>query len=119
MYESTVRRCLTLGAALIFAASLVQSDSSRASASVEGTQPSTCSLNQLSVTVPSASAAGGAEGMLIAFRNSGATTCDLQGYPKVVATRPGASFHRDCLYEHVSGWPESRCTAAAGHPQAG
>ena len=30
--------------------------------------------------------------MLIAFRNSGATTCDLQGYPKVVATRPGASF---------------------------
>ena len=29
--------------------------------------------------------------MLIAFRNRGATTCDLQGYPRVVATRPRTS----------------------------
>jgi hypothetical protein len=29
--------------------------------------------------------------MLIALRNTGAATCQLQGYPKVVARRPGAS----------------------------
>ena len=29
--------------------------------------------------------------MLIAFRNTGPAACHLQGYPKVVATRPGAS----------------------------
>ena len=34
---------------------------------------------------------GAWKGMLIAFRNKSAATCVLQGYPKVVATRPGMS----------------------------
>ena len=82
---------LTAGAVLVFAGLLVASDNSRAGASERATQPGPCSLKNLAVSVPSASAAGGTEGMLIAFRNMGVATCDLQGYPKVTATRHGKS----------------------------
>jgi hypothetical protein len=81
---------LTLGASLVFAGSLLQLSSSAASAA-RAIQARTCSITRLSITVASASAAGGTEGMLIAFRNKSATTCVLQGYPKVVATRSETS----------------------------
>jgi hypothetical protein len=80
---------LTLGTSLFLAGCLVGNPAASASARAIRTQ--TCSFTRLSITVASASAAGGAEGMLIAFRNKGATTCVLQGYPKVVAIRSGAS----------------------------
>jgi hypothetical protein len=84
---------LMLGASFIFAACLLPStNSSAALPSANGTLPNTCTLKQLSVSVASGGAAGGTEGMLIAFRNKGATTCYLQGYPKVVAARRGASL---------------------------
>ena len=82
---------LTAGAVLVFAGLLVPSDNSRARASESAAPPGNCSLKNLAVTVPSGSAAGGSEGMLIAFRNMGAATCYLQGYPKVIATRNGTS----------------------------
>jgi hypothetical protein len=83
---------LTMGGSLVFAGWPLPATSTAASASTVAAPSDTCSLSHLSVTVPSASASGGTEGMLIAFRNKGSSTCDLQGYPKVVATRPGASF---------------------------
>jgi hypothetical protein len=82
---------LTLAVAIVCSAYL-QSHDSKALAGQWATQVRACSLNRLSVTVPSASAAGGTEGMLIAFRNVSPNTCQLHGYPEVVAARRGASF---------------------------
>jgi Domain of unknown function (DUF4232) len=90
MYQRFV--LLKSGAAVIFAGCLLLTRSSVASASAHSIRVETCSLHRLAITVPSGSAAGGSEGMLIAFRNTGGRTCELHGYPKVVATRHGASF---------------------------
>lgn len=83
---------LIVGATLVFGPCvLTTAISSAASASFKATSANMCSLQRLSVTVASGSVALGTEGMLLAFRNRGAMTCDLKGYPKVVAVRPGAS----------------------------
>lgn len=83
---------LMVGVSLAFGVRFLQSGaSSAASPSEKATLPDLCRFDRLSVTVSSGSAAGGTEGMLIAFRNDSSTVCGLQGYPKVVAARPGAS----------------------------
>ena len=80
---------LSLAAALVCGTCLLTSSTASAG-SASPTAAATCSLERLSVTVASGGAAGGSEGML-AFRNKGTSTCNLQGYPKVVATRRGSS----------------------------
>lgn len=83
---------LALGASFVFGGALLTScGSSAASPSAKATTADTCSLQRLSVTATAGAAAAGTEGMLLAFRNKGARTCNLQGYPEVVAVRPGAS----------------------------
>jgi hypothetical protein len=69
--------------------------------------PALCSLKNLSVYVASGSAAGGSEGMLIAFRNKGRRACLLQGHPRIVAKRPGVStvaVPKENTY--LGGWVE-------------
>lgn len=127
---------LTLGLSLTFAACLVRPSSSfAASPSATTTMPDPCSLKQLSITVAAGSAAGGSEGMLVAFRNRGATICYLQGYPKVVAIRPGASsdaitvtstylgglgpYLTPSLISLKPGSTASVVVAAADHPRIG
>ena len=83
---------LTMGTTLVFGVCVLTTGISPAtSASIRATSSNGCTLQRLSVTVASGSVTLGTEGMLVAFRNEGATTCDLIGYPKVVAVRPGAS----------------------------
>jgi hypothetical protein len=82
---------LAMGATLLFVGCLLPLERFPASASTGAVRSHTCSFARLTVTVASADAAGGIEGMLIAFRNKSAATCVLLGYPKVVATRPGMS----------------------------
>lgn len=65
--------------------------SATSSQSKETTAPR-CVLENLSVTAVRGSAASNQEAILLRFRNSGRTACTLNGYPKVVALRPGASL---------------------------
>ncbi len=64
-----------------------------------------CVLRNLSVTVVGGSAASNQEAILLRFRNTGRTGCTLNGYPKVVALRPGASSTaKDRMNIYNGGW---------------
>jgi hypothetical protein len=83
---------LALGTLLIPLGWVSQSEPvSAASSQSKETSAPQCVLRDLSVTVVGGSAVSNQEAILLRFRNSGRTGCTLNGYPKVVALRPGAS----------------------------
>ncbi|HEX4175618.1 MAG TPA: DUF4232 domain-containing protein [Acidimicrobiales bacterium] len=68
-----------------------------------------CSLRNVSVTVAGGSAASNQEAMLLRFRNRGRTACSLDGYPKIIAVRPGnSSTAADRLNIYNGGWTGSQ-----------
>jgi hypothetical protein len=68
-----------------------------------------CSLRHLSVTVVGGSAASNQEAMLLRFRNEGPGACTLDGYPQVVAVRPGrSSTASERLNIYNGGWTGSQ-----------
>ena len=69
----------TLGVAMIFAECLLQRSNPTASVSVDTAGLPIRWLNRLSITAASANAAGGTEGMLIAFGRSPLRSANLRG----------------------------------------
>lgn len=69
-----------------------------------------CSTGQLHIWLAHTGAAAGTVGGYLAFTNRGKTTCTLQGWPSLIASRPGASTtairKRETMfgpYENVHG----------------
>jgi hypothetical protein len=76
-----------------------------------------CVLRNLSITVVGGSAVSNQEAILLRFRNAGRTGYTLNGYPKVVALRPGASSttrHRLNIYN--GGWTRNQVPVVVLQP---
>ena len=101
---------LALGTLLIPLGWVAQTGSVSA-ASSQSNQASAprCVLRDLSVTAVGGSAVSNQEAILLRFRNTGRIGCTLNGYPKVVALRPGASSTaKDRLNIYNGGWTGSQ-----------